>query len=298
MKTLKPALVLAGLACLLVLTLGCATQTSGEVWPPATPAKTALDDNATSGAIVRSTRQAQATKDSQSTATQQAAELAGQATQTAQAEMDATATVVARATGQAVLAAKSTWPRVLAETFKNNDLAWPIGLTKDDFLSVDSVIADGHYSWKVIIASGNSYFNLMPKKGPKLTDFYAQVNVQFGAGNVDNQNAYGLSFRHSKDDYGFFGILQSGSFRVLEVHHTGVYTWLQSSSSGIDTRSGQVNRIAVVGVGPDFVLLINDQVVEQMNAELDPGQVGLGVDSVTKADQAEVAFSSLEIYAP
>ena len=112
------------------------------------------------------------------------------------------------------------------------------------------------------------------------------------------QSAYGLAFRHIKDDYGFFGVLKSGGFRILEVHHTGVYQLVQSDSAAFDARPGAANRIGVAGVGPDFVFLINDQVVGQISADLTPGQIGLGIDALAKADTAQVDFSELQINAP
>jgi hypothetical protein len=138
----------------------------------------------------------------------------------------------------------------------------------------------------------------VPKLGPSLTDFYASVMVEFVSGEENDQSAYGLTFRHVDQDYGFFGISKAGFFRILEVHHTGIYTLYQQSSVYIDTRPGETNRIAVAAVGPDFVFFINDQVVGQMNAEIAPGQLGLGVDALNSADEARVVFSNLEIAAP
>lgn len=252
------------------------------------------NDNATTGAIQRSTRQAQATINGQATATRQAA----LASQTAQARANATATLVARATRQSVIAAKSAWPRLISESFQNNTLGWPLGLTKDDSLAVTSSIADGGYQWTVTVADGNSYWNLVPKNGPSLTDFYASVTVQFIAGEQDDQTSYGLVFRNLEKDYGFFGISKSGDFRILEVHHSGIYSLDQEGSTAIQTRTGQVNRIAVAAVGPDFVFFINNKVVGQMTADIDPGQIGLGVDTLASADKAQVTFSDFEINAP
>ncbi len=79
---------------------------------------------------------------------------------------------------------------------------------------------------------------------------------------------------------------------------SGIYSLDQESSEFINTEDGQSNRISVVGIGPDFVFLINDHVVGQMNAELDPGQVGLGVDALTSQEQTKIRFSDFEVGAP
>ena len=285
-------IVLIAWALLTGAALACVGTASQPAPPTSLPTSTSANgDDPTRGAIVRATRQAQATLDTQASAT-------ARVLATAQAGEDATATAVALATRQAVLDAKSKWPRVLTETFKNNNLAWPLGVTEDHSLSVTSAIKDGHYAWSVVVTNGNSYFNLVPQKGPLLGDFYATLDVMLGDGNQDNGLAYGLVFRQLKDDYGFFGIQQDGSFRVLEVHNTGIYTELIESSPLIDTRPGQVNHLGVIGLGSDFLFLVNGQVVEQMNAKISPGQIGLGVDTTSKAPKASVDFSNLTIYAP
>lgn len=52
------------------------------------------------------------------------------------------------------------------------------------------------------------------------------------------------------------------------------------------------------GFGPDFAFLINDQVAGQMNAEIAPGQIGLGVDATGRPPQTGVEFSEFQIDAP
>lgn len=281
-----------GLLFVFAVLMGCSPSfTTDEPPVAATNARAPLDDNLTAGASVRSTREAKATLDAQAT-------LIRAATQLRETQQAATATIVARATGQAVLAAKSAWPSRLRETFKDNSLAWPLGMTQDHSLAVNSSMAAGLYRWTVNVSRGYSYFNLMPEKGPTLSDFYAEVTVRFAPTNADNASAYGLAFRHVKNDYGFFGISASGEFRMLEVHHTGIYQMWLSNSSAIDQTPGAANRIAVAAVGSDFVFLINDQVVGQLNADIDPGQVGLGVDALTNSDEGQVEFSDFEIHAP
>lgn len=286
------------LAWITLLIIGCNTVTSV---PSATPTPA---DNPTAGAIVRATKIAQATQDAKSTEEAQATldesatQAADRATQTEQAYMDATATAVALATREAILVTQATWPNRLRDSFEDNQLNWPIGMTKDNSLSVDSQIVANRYQWRVQVFDGNSYFNLLSEESPTLSDFYAAVTVQFTQGSDDGMAAYGLTFRHVEDDYGFFGITSTGLFRILEVHGTGIYQLWMSDSAAIDTHPGALNRIAVIGVGPDFVFLINDQVVGQMNADISPGQIGLGVDTLGSSPEAIVEFSDFQINAP
>lgn len=291
--------VLLGFGLLLFFAAGCGAAPAPIAVPhTATPSAANLEDNPTTGAMARSTRQAQATATRQALLNEEATQAAVKATQTAEAQVDATATVVARATAQAIVAAKAAWPSRISESFTDNQLGWPLGLKQDHSLAVTSTIEGGGYHWLVKVVNGNSYFNLVPTHSPTFTNFYAAVNVQFGSGNDDGQSAYGLTFRHVDNDYGFFGILKSGDFLALEVHHTGIYQSMGGSSAVIDTRSRHTNRLEVVGIGSDFVFLINGQTVGMMTAEIDPGQIGLGVDAARRADTAEVEFTDFEVHAP
>src|SRR5690349_16097661 len=112
------------------------------------PAPTSASDNPTAGAARRLTQVAAATRSSRATAasltaTQDAADAlttqaAAKVTQTALAVN----TAAALATGQAMLAAKDAWPQRLLDSFANNELGWPTGLTADHSLSVTASIAD------------------------------------------------------------------------------------------------------------------------------------------------------------
>jgi hypothetical protein len=247
--------------------------------------------------VVRSTRRAQATVTRQAMLNEEATQVAMRSTQTAESHA-AAATVVARATARAIVTAKADWPLLIDESFADNQLGWPLGLKQDQSLAVTSTIEAGRYHWVVKVVNGNSYFNLIPTNGPRLDQFHTAVKVQFVQGNDDGQSAYGLTFRHVEDDYGFFGILKSGKFLALEVHHTGIYQSIGARSAAIDIRLGHANRLEVVGIGSDYVFLINGQQVAQMSADIDPGQIGLGVDSARRASTAEVEFMDFEVHAP
>ena len=287
-----------------LLLLACACASAPAAVPATALPPTSASDNPTAGTARRATQSAAATVAALATAAQQTATYQAAATQTEQAQAkitqtaQAAATVAALATGQSVLAAKAAWPQRLLDPFTDNHLGWPLGLTADHSLSVTTTLADGRYHWLTRVVSGNSYFNLVPTQGPVLTAFFAQVTVVLGPGNDSSQSAYGLAFRHVQDNYGFFGVLKSGGIRFLEVRHTGVYQEVQSSSAAFQAQPGAANRLGVVGLGPDFVFLLNDQVVGLMTADLAPGQLGLGIDTLARADEAQVDFSDFHVNAP
>lgn len=289
--------VLVCLAVLVVFVPGCSVDRTPEPVPFITPAL-APDDDPTLGAVVRSTRQAQATVTRQAQLNEEATQAAVQATQTAEDHAHAAATAAARATIQAIVTEKAVWPLIIDEDFVDNQLGWPLGLKQDHSLAVTSTLEDGRYQWVVKVDNGNSYFNLVPTHTAVITDFAASVDVTFESDPTVDLVAYGLTFRHVADDYGFFGITLSGMWQALEVHHTGIYQRQLVSSEWIDTRPGKVNRLEVIGRGSDFVFFINGHEVGMLLAEIDPGQIGLGVDALQSTDTAEVEFSNFKIHAP
>jgi hypothetical protein len=290
---------LTSLGLLLLFASGCSSAPAPIVIQhTATPSAANLEDNPTTGAIARSTRQAQATATQRAVLNEVATRVAVESTQTAEAHADATATVIAQTTAQAIVTEKAAWPTRITEAFTQNQLGWPIGLKQDHSLAVTSTIEGGGYQWVVKVVNGNSYFNLVPTHSPTFTDFYAAVNVQFVQGNADGQSTYGLAFRHVDNDYGFFGIKSSGEWLALEVHHTGIYQSIGGPSPAIDTRPGHTNRLEVIARGSDFVFLINGQPVGLLTAEIEPGQIGLGVDAARRADTAQVEFTDFEVRAP
>jgi hypothetical protein len=284
----------AWLWLVIVLLAGCVVNNPSAIRAPTV----SPDDDPTAGAIVRSTRQAQATVTRQAQLPEEATQVAAQAMQTTEASAQATATAVARATIQAIVTESAAWPLIIDEDFADNELAWPVGLKQDRSLAVTSTIEGGRYQWMVKVDNGNSYFNLVPANSPVITDFVAAVDVTFESDPTVDLVAYGLTFRQTENDYGFFGITMGGLWQALEVHHTGIYQRQLVSSEWIDTRPGKPNRLEVIGRGSDFVFFINGQQVGMLSAEIDPGRMGLGVDALQSNDPTEVTFSNFEIHAP
>jgi hypothetical protein len=278
---------LAALGLVLFAILGCYPA-------PAVPSAT--------GTLAPATEIVQATGDAESAAVatpdESATRAAESAGQTEQAQVEAAATAAGQAAREAALAAMAAWPNRVRDGFEDNGLDWPVGLTSDHSLAVTSSISARRYQWTVDVSRGNSYFNLIPAGSPVFSDFYAGVTVQFTQGGEESRAAYGLAFRHVEDDYGFFGITGTGHFRILEVHHTGIYQLWTGAAPGIESSPGGPVRVEVVGLGPDFVFLINHQVAGQMKADIAAGQIGLGVDAVSVSPHTVLEFSDFQINAP
>jgi ribosomal protein L7/L12 len=267
--------------------------------PNATATLSGAQLDATSGAIARVTRQAQATLDAFATATErshQDATSTARAAATEQAVLDATVEAELQALAEAMSAAQSSWPVVVVETFQDNRLGWPLGTNEDEYIAVEAEIAEGTYRWIVTPKESGSYWNLIPEEGARVNDFYASVEVRHVRGGEEGVYAYGLVFRQTDDDYGFFGIQNDGHYRILMVDESSLYVVIVNESSAI--QPGRANRLTVRAIGSDFIYLINDQVVWHLNWDLAPGTVGLGVDVGGEGREAQVEFAHFEVHAP
>ena len=143
------------------------------------------------------------------------------------------------------------------------------------------------------------YFNFIPRDSPTLTDFYAQVTINSPEANIESELAYGITFRHIKDDYGFFGIVKSGTFRILEV--TPIPAFMNGLKRALMplTKPPDIQIVSLsLSIGNDFVFFINDVQVAQMSEDLGAGQFGLGVDALKSESQDRIEFSDFQVDTP
>jgi hypothetical protein len=250
--------------------------------------------NATEAVVTQATQSAQAILDTESTATNQANTATAQAEAASQATLDA----AAAARAQAMIATQATWSSIFVESFTDNHNNWPTGVSQDQFIRATTLITDGKYLLTVNPKQGNCYLNFIPDNSQAVTDFSATVSIKFPESEAGGVYTYGLVYRQVNDDYGFFGIQNDGTFRVLVVYNTGIYQDIEHKSSAIHTQPSQANQIIVRAIGSDFVFSINDQVVWLLTEDMAPGNFGIGVDVINKQGEAQVEFANFEVRAP
>jgi len=261
-----------------------------EAVAPVTLPATQVGPNveATAGAQVRETRLAEQR-------TQTAIERAE--TATAEAGVAVTATAQAQATAQALLDSQTGWNTlVISETFRNNANGWPTQRFDDGSLVLLPAVREGVYRWDIQPASGGHYWNILPGAVEPTTDFVASVDVRLASGGEGGVYAYGLAFRAEGRDYGFFGLTNTGKFRVLGVFDFAILQFYDFESAAIRTEPGAWNRLTVRGLGPDFVFEINGERVFAWNQpDLNDGRLGLGADIGREGADAVVEFDNFEV---
>ena len=277
-----------------------ATEVASAVAPAQDLNDTPTRAFATQGARSTATPRIPLTKTAQAAATQDAQDMATSTAEAATATVAdaASATAEALATASAISTTQSAWPQLIADTFVDNRLGWPVGPSQDDYFSLNTTVQGKKYVWAVTPKQG-AYANGFPANTTPLTDFSATVKVKFTQGGQDGNTAFGLTFRHTtSEDYGFFGIDPTGHYRI-QMSFGGLATEpITGASSAIHKQTGQINQLTVQAVGSDFVFLVNNQVVAQASADADPGEVGLGVDANDTGKLVQVEFTDFSVHAP
>jgi len=274
-----------------VIALGPTSSTSN---PNVTVISTlsAPEIDATAGAKARATREAEATVTAQ----------AAQRTATAEAEVGVqrTATAQAQATAQVLLNAQANWQtQLISDTFNSNANGWPTQRFDDGSLVLIPTVEDGLYRWDIRPASGGHYWNILPGAVPAATDFVASVDVRLASGGEGGVYVYGLAFRAEGQDYGFFGLTNTGNFRVLGVYGSAIYQFYDFKSKAINQTPGAVNRLTVRALGDNFAFEINGQTVFVWHQpDLNDGRIGLGADIGREGADAVIEFDNFEVTGP
>jgi hypothetical protein len=260
--------------------------------PPPKRMLSSAQADATEGAILQATRRAQATLDAQALATQSEAT----ARAVSNAQVEATETAVTKATAQAIAATQAPWPVLINETFTNNTLGWTLGTQEDEAVTLTTAIS-GRKLWVTINPQkGGAFWNMTPANGQAFSDFDAQVTLELVQANTQGRYAFGLVFCHTDNDYGFLGLTDDGHFVVLAVFNSNIFQYILDSSPAIDPTAE--NRLAVRALENNYIFLVNDQIVWQMEENFPEGEIGLGVEVMEAGDQAQAAFTNLIVRAP
>jgi len=249
-------------------------------------------------AIAQQVIQATATAQSQATATAQAA----QATATAQSQAtQATATARAHATATAEASIDAPppeaarWPLLFLDTFSSAGNDWTIGDYSDELIEGNRRITGDKYHWQAT-ASGGVVWWSMPDLDT-LSDFYLTVEGQQISGDTDTQ--YGLILRRAdSDNYYIFRIRDDGDYQ-FRVRHEGEWNTLINWTASPLIRPGQMNRLAIVAEGSNFVFYINDQyVADYTDSKVSEGKIALVIGFDDEGDTGVLEFDNFEVHAP
>ncbi|HSS48427.1 MAG TPA: caspase family protein [Thermoanaerobaculia bacterium] len=197
---------------------------------------------------------------------------------------------------QALLTEAKSWPLVIAENFDSG----ASGSFKPTDLNGETSLGTSTGS----ISTGMLRLSLTPKtkegsfvpfpasRSITAADFYLRVDLAKTNG-VERVGA-GLIFRGSHDVVRhYIFMIEQNRYRcsVYTSRWQHLLPWTPSAA----IHPEQTNSLAVVAIGPDLTLFINDQKVDQVfDATLKSGRVGLGLES-RGVEPATFAFDNFEL---
>lgn len=167
---------------------------------------------------------------------------------------------------------------------------WDLG---SDLFGATSVF-DGKLS---LVVNQPEALRLAISPAPPLANFYVEVLMR--AHVCDGQDEFGLVFRHQPggNHYRVSLTCQGGLRlrRVLGSFSRALVPFLENSPAVFAGPLAQ-NKLAVLAVGRDFQIFINDvEVLQARDAELPVGTIGVAVEA-DDAGQTTVTFESITIY--
>jgi len=188
------------------------------------------------------------------------------------------------------------WRLVLSEPFDYNGNGWPYGTRDTDVVQNRWLFMDDGYRW---VASAHQAFEwyVWPDKMPAVSDFYASVEAHQVSGTDDAD--YGLAFRISEDGtYYRFVVEETGQYyltRLVDWAETPLRSWRSSSA----VRSGEINRITVIGQGKHFACYVNEQLVAEVDDDtILSGRVALDIGFDAVGAVATVDYDNFVLYTP
>lgn len=184
-------------------------------------------------------------------------------------------------------------PIIFEEDFESNLKAWDTyGRTFQTGYGT-RLIFNGIYKWSVITRNREGWAAIPSAEDE--SNFYYAADVQQTKGPDDVQ--YGLAFRAvDEDNFYFFSITNEGQY-LVQARFKGIWSRRIAPTSSSAIRPGQVNRLAVIAEGSEFLFFINDTFVASLHDErFASGRPGVGVDVASSPEAAEFIFDNLEVH--
>lgn len=211
---------------------------------------------------------------------------------------------------QATAAALPEWSVVFRDDFSKTSGKWNTGQYSGNGYDDRRVIKNGVFSWK--IASNADYIFTNFPVLERYSNVYYAVDAKHVAG--DEQDKYGLAFRHTQGSFYIFGI---NNARAYSVFVKIVDTWfllIEETYSPAIIPQG-LNRLSVHANGDTFYLFINGELVNSFRDDrLLDGEFGMFVEprNSDRRDEngsqdvshwkdrlnSEVEFDNFELRAP
>ena len=196
---------------------------------------------------------------------------------------------------QAALETNEKWPLILNDSFDQDTNAWPTGSDKGSLADISWKIEDGKYRWQA--TAKDAFVWWAYPEMDSVADLYLSADTEQISGPVDGE--WGLIYRvTSEDDYYLFEINAQQDYCVY-LHQGGDWEALVDWTPSDAIQADQVNKLAVIAQGTQFLFFINGQFITQLSDDrLDAGQTGVLIGLSNVGDQGTWEFDNFSLRSP
>lgn len=192
---------------------------------------------------------------------------------------------------------RQPWTAAIVDTFDAVSGLWDVGSFSSEDVTDNLAITDGKYVWS--FDCRNSDFGCLSSTYlddlQDTTDFELIVDARMLEGPAGGE--YGVRFRDDGENYLEFLISDEGSFTISLWYEQDLdYYYVDNPTPMIDPE--RVNRLSVIGEGPNFAFYINGLLVGEIVEDLLPFGAFALVASVDGADQAVLEFDNFRVRIP
>ncbi|MBI5712482.1 MAG: hypothetical protein HZC38_03500, partial [Chloroflexi bacterium] len=189
----------------------------------------------------------------------------------------------------------SRYPLILSDAFDVNSRNWLSGIHTSGKNNATLAVSEGKYQWH-LTAGAKGFMHSVTSDAPPAQKFYLSVEVKQLSGPFTAD--YGVVFRKSENDFYYFNIDGNQYYRV-NLWQDNKWKPLVVARKNYAIRLNDVNRLAVVGDGVNYIFYINGQFADRMSAvELSDGAFGLAAQLASAGDDMMLEFDDFELRAP
>jgi hypothetical protein len=186
------------------------------------------------------------------------------------------------------------WKPIFAIDFaSNDDPSWTPSRIDYSNVRGKEIIQNGHLAIQAT-ATQEAFWDQAANTG-YVTDFFATLEVEQTAG---ERAEYGMEFRRN-DATGFYWLAINGDGEYAVYMFNDAWSTLIGWTRHPAILSGTKNRLAIIGIGSDFTIIINDQYVTEFKSDVLPGgRLGIALQLSPSSKQATIQFDNIELRAP
>lgn len=201
------------------------------------------------------------------------------------------------------------WRKVINEEFVDDQNFWFPGTFQDEYVDVNTQIANGLFQVDISTNQGG-FYSTEPYVNATAQDFYMSVFARRVSGPIDS--GYGITFRIIGDQLLFFRIQDSGNIQV-HARDTDL-NWLPAlfNNQVFNLKTEEANNLVVFTQNDHYVFCVNNITVGEIYDSNYPlGQLGIGVDLISPgnstdfqvdlknaSDYAKFEFDNFIVYIP